>query len=359
MKLIKTIIAMSLLAILWVNSAYAQAPQGFNYQAVVRNSSGVILANQAINFRISLLQGTIKGASAYTETHAVTSDPNGLVNFVIGKGTVVSGLFNQIKWGNGPYFVKVELDPLGGTAFVVMSTTELMSVPYALYAEKSGGVNVFTYNKAFSENKIQVAQGQSWAGKYNLNYLCGDKDPIQFSNSALPVGMTILHTGSGKLLDFTDTLIVNTTESTPPGIHEITLVATSSNGTKAIQNLTLNIIALANTQGTYTYVDTLRIGPGYETPPLELNGIFTCNVSQLSNGQFSIFNFGKDSITLAATMTGRSTEIVYFDVAPQMVSTGCSLTGGGSIYKQSSFTFYYTKTCGTSVKYYTCYSSWW
>lgn len=355
MKAVKFFVAISILIAISVQSIFAQSPQGFNYQAVVRNSSGVILANQSVHFRISLLQGTITGASAYTETHLVSSDQNGLVNFAIGKGTLVSGSFSGINWGNGPYFVKVELDPQGGTAFVVMSTTQLMSVPYALYAEKSGGVNVFTYQKMFSQSTLQFAQGQSKNGVYSLNYLCGDREAIHFSNSALPTGMTISHSGAGKQLDFIDTLTVLTTESTPPGIYPINLIATSANGTKAIQNLNIHVLALASTQGTYTYIDSLRNSSGV---PLEMQGPFICTVGAISNNQFSIFNFGKDSITLAATVLGRNTETVYYNVAPQTIS-GCSYAGSGEIYQSNSFYFGYTRTCGTTVQYFNSTPKWW
>jgi len=118
--------------------AFAQAPQGFNYQAVARNSSGIALVSQPIGLQISLLQGTASGTIVYTETHAVTSNNLGLVNLVVGNGTVVTGTFNTINWAAGPYFIEVSMDITGGTTYLLMGTQQLMSVPYALYAENSG-----------------------------------------------------------------------------------------------------------------------------------------------------------------------------------------------------------------------------
>lgn len=113
---------------------FAQAPQGFNYQAVARNSSGVAVASQPIGLQISLRQTTALGTIVYTETHAVTSNNLGLVNLVVGMGTPVTGTFNTINWGVGPYFIEVSMDITGGTTYSLMGTQQLMSVPYALYS---------------------------------------------------------------------------------------------------------------------------------------------------------------------------------------------------------------------------------
>ena len=102
--------------------AFAQAPQGFNYQAVARNSSGIALVSQPIGLQISLLQGTASGTIVYTETHAVTSNNLGLVNLVVGNGTVVTGTFTTINWAAGPYFIEVSMDITGGTTYLLMGT---------------------------------------------------------------------------------------------------------------------------------------------------------------------------------------------------------------------------------------------
>jgi hypothetical protein len=113
----------------------AQVPEAFNYQAVVRNSSGEILANQNVSFRISILQGSESGAVLYSETHAVSTNAFGLVNLTIGNGTVVSGTFSPTGWGAASHFLKVEIDPSGGSTFTHLGTSELLSVPYAFHAQ--------------------------------------------------------------------------------------------------------------------------------------------------------------------------------------------------------------------------------
>jgi len=122
--------------------AMAQSPQGFTYQAVVRNSANDLVINQQVGMRVSIRQTTAGGAVVYQETHTPTTNQNGLVTLNVGSGTVVSGTFATIDWGAGPYFIQSETDPAGGTAYTISGTTQLMSVPYALYAETSNNPGV-------------------------------------------------------------------------------------------------------------------------------------------------------------------------------------------------------------------------
>ncbi len=129
---------LTLLLLIAFTSVYSQSPQGFNYQAVARDAGGVAIANQSVGLRISLLQGSASGASVYTETHAVTSNSLGLLNLVVGNGSVLAGSFSGIDWSNGPYFIEISMDVTGGTNYQLMGTQQLMSVPYALYALNAG-----------------------------------------------------------------------------------------------------------------------------------------------------------------------------------------------------------------------------
>ena len=113
----------------------SQVPDAFNYQAVVRNSSGEVLANQNVSFRISILQGSESGAVSYSETHTVSTNAYGLVNLAIGDGTLVSGVFSPGGWGATSHFLKIEVDPAGGSAYTHLGTSELLSVPYAFHAQ--------------------------------------------------------------------------------------------------------------------------------------------------------------------------------------------------------------------------------
>lgn len=117
---------------------YTQAPQGVNYQAIVRNASGIIIPNQLVSIRLSIHQNSTSGTIVYQESHQPTTNQFGLVNLVIGTGTVSAGTFSGINWASGPYFVEVDVDVTGGTNFTTLGTQQLMSVPYALYSETTG-----------------------------------------------------------------------------------------------------------------------------------------------------------------------------------------------------------------------------
>ena len=130
-----------LIAVLLTASMFAQSPQKMSYQAVIRNSSNALVTNQSVDMQISILQGTSTGTAVYIETQTPTTNANGLISIELGGGTVVSGSFSAINWANGPYFVKIETDPdgaTGGISYTITGTSQLLSVPYALYAATAG-----------------------------------------------------------------------------------------------------------------------------------------------------------------------------------------------------------------------------
>lgn len=148
---ILVLIGMSLLG-----TATAQAPQAFKYQAVVRNKLGKILDNRIVNFRISILEGNVSGLPVYTEIHNSTTNDYGLVNLTIGMGAVVTGDFSMIDWGNGEHFVQIEVDINAGSNYELMGTSQLLSVPYALYAERAGSAGGSNDLDTDPSNEIQT-----------------------------------------------------------------------------------------------------------------------------------------------------------------------------------------------------------
>jgi len=130
--------------ILTLTAVFAQAPQKFSYQAVVRNANNQLMVNTNVGVRVSVMQGSIFGASEYVETHNVLTNANGLLTLEVGDGTALQGSMSDINWGNGPYFLKTEMDPNGGTNYSITSTQQLLSVPYALYAAEAGNVPDFS-----------------------------------------------------------------------------------------------------------------------------------------------------------------------------------------------------------------------
>ncbi|MBQ7550151.1 MAG: hypothetical protein IJT04_01310 [Bacteroidales bacterium] len=125
---------------------FAQVPQKFSYQAVVRDAGNNLITNHAVGVQISILQGGVNGAVVYMESQTAVTNANGLMTLQIGSGTVLSGDFAAIDWAAGPYFLKTETDPNGGSNYTIAGTQQLLSVPYALYAGSSANGFSGDYN---------------------------------------------------------------------------------------------------------------------------------------------------------------------------------------------------------------------
>ena len=125
-----------ILSLLFVSSiSFAQ--NGINYQGAATDANGAKLVNQNISLKTSVLQGGVDGTTSYSETHNTTTDQFGLFNVVIGLGNIIEGSFDSIQWGADSHFLKVELDANGGTNYSLISTTQMMSVPYSLYSKST------------------------------------------------------------------------------------------------------------------------------------------------------------------------------------------------------------------------------
>ncbi len=135
-------------------SVFSQAPNSFKYQALLKNNDGTVISNQIVGMRISIIQGETQGQAVYTETFKISTDPYGLINLNIGMGESADSISN-IEWGLGPYFIKIELDATGGENYELFSVSQLLSVPYALYANKANYANsAFTPSYPSGTNKI-------------------------------------------------------------------------------------------------------------------------------------------------------------------------------------------------------------
>lgn len=163
---------LSLAAFLAVGLLWGQAPDRISYQAVVRDANNDLIANTPLGVRITILQGSPGGANVYRERHAPTTSAAGLISLQIGGGSVQNGSLAAINWSAGPYFVEQAIDLAGGTNYSLTSTTELLSVPYALYAR--------TVDRA-----AQVAVADTAASVTNAGLL------------GLSVGTVLLYAGDG------------------------------------------------------------------------------------------------------------------------------------------------------------------
>jgi hypothetical protein len=156
----------------------AQAPQSFEYQAVVRDGSGAILISQNVGIQITIKQGSPSGANVYQETFASITNLYGLVNLQIGTGTTGDD-FSTIDWAAGSYFIEVALDVTGGTSYTVMGTSQLLSVPYALHAktvEINDACSLFSYYYADRDN-------DGFGDAFNLVFSCSQPTGFVVDNT--------------------------------------------------------------------------------------------------------------------------------------------------------------------------------
>ncbi len=138
---------------------FGQAPQSFKYQTKAKDASGNNIVNKSVSFRMSIVQGTMSGAIVYKETDTATTNLYGLATLDIGNGTVIKGSMSAINWSNGPYFIKIEFDPNGGSNFTLMGISQMLSVPYALYSQSTGAV----YSKTPGQGMILTSpNGNCW-----------------------------------------------------------------------------------------------------------------------------------------------------------------------------------------------------
>jgi hypothetical protein len=142
----KKIYTLFLITFLYTVSVFSQAPAYLSYQAVIRKADNKLDTSAAVGLQISILQGTDTGSPVYVETQKTTTNTNGLVSLEVGNGTVVSGKLSLINWSSGPYYIECQIDPNGGDDYTITGTTQLLSVPYALYANNSGSSNGWALN---------------------------------------------------------------------------------------------------------------------------------------------------------------------------------------------------------------------
>ncbi|MEM6802431.1 MAG: hypothetical protein AAF696_13565 [Bacteroidota bacterium] len=168
-NLTKLLVSSLFLALFAINQAYAQSPEAFKYQAVLRDANYAPITGQNVSLRISILESTPDGTIVYQEVHNSQTSAIGLVVLNIGDGNVLSGMFADIQWGAYDHFLQIEVDPAGGTNYGIMGTSQLLSVPYALYADKAGEVDLVAGNGIDIEgNTISNLKPSLWEIDSNI-----------------------------------------------------------------------------------------------------------------------------------------------------------------------------------------------
>lgn len=192
-------------------SSWAQSPEKLSYQAVIRNAEGELVKNQEVGIQISLLIGSIYGASAYVEKQNATTNANGLLSIEIGseEATVLFGVFAEIDWSADKYLIKTETDPAGGTDYSITGTSQLLSVPYALYAKTAetvtGGIAETdpTYTESQAAN-ITATDIENLGNLSGVN--TGDQDLAPYAKTVdlEPYAKTVDLASYAKIVDLAD-----------------------------------------------------------------------------------------------------------------------------------------------------------
>jgi trimeric autotransporter adhesin len=167
-------LSLTLIFIVIVGFIVAQVPQAFSYKLQIRGNNGNVHANKKINLKISIVQNSADGNAVYIEKHQVNTSPTGMVDIEIGRGTPLLGSFQDIEWKNWPYFIKSELDLKCNDYYKILGITELLSVPFAMYAGQAS--NSFTGNYNDLENKPFIPANLSELNN-DLGFITENEDP--------------------------------------------------------------------------------------------------------------------------------------------------------------------------------------
>lgn len=193
----KNIFKSTLLAAVYIFfavAAFAQGPQGFNYQAVMRNASGALLANTNVGMRLSIINGTATSTTVlYSETRTTTTTAQGLLNIQIGDGTATAttGNLSTVNWLDSNKFLKVEIDPAGGSSYADFGTTQLLNVPYALQSKQAS--TIMTYGSGTANADKMIVQHSPAYPTWGLQY----SDPADNFNF-LASGTTVMQVALGS-----------------------------------------------------------------------------------------------------------------------------------------------------------------
>ncbi|MDP4812107.1 MAG: hypothetical protein NWR65_13280, partial [Saprospiraceae bacterium] len=197
----------------------AQVPNSFSYQMVIRNGNNELVANTTVGIRIGLLGGNAADTVWYEEEHKVKTNLNGLAYITIGKGNILKGGISTIDWTRGPFFIKSETDPTGGTNYSLVIVSQMLSVPYAIYAKTAEKLSTPVtesdplFNASVAKNitaedtarwsQREVIDGNSGGG--SGGGIASDLDPVV--NNSVAKGITAADTAAwNNKLNLRDTM---------------------------------------------------------------------------------------------------------------------------------------------------------
>jgi uncharacterized protein (TIGR02145 family) len=277
--------------------SHAQVPQSMSYQGVIRGSDNALVVTAPVGLKISMLQGSDSGTPVYVETQTATTNPNGFVSFAIGTGTVVTGSFAGINWAMGPYFIKTEIDPTGGSNYSITGAVQTNSVPYGLYGKN--GVQPGT-----AAGQMKYWNGSTWLV---IEPILNTISKLQFLNG-LPVWVPV-----------TDAPTIGA--ATPgTGQATITYTAPANNGGAAITSY------------------TATSAPGGLTGTLSQAGSGTITVTGLTNGTAYTFTVTATNAAGTSIASAASNAVTPYTV-PGAPIIGTATVGTGGSNGRATITF--------------------
>lgn len=345
-----------LIALFISTSIFAQAPQKMSYQAVIRNANSNLLLNTAVGMRISILQGSINGTAVYVETQNPSTNSNGLVTIEIGGGTATTGTFATINWANGPYFIKTETDPSNGANYSIIGTSQLLSVPYALYAANainySSGSGISISGGTISNTSPNQSVAISGAGITTVsgtypNYTVYTSNHVAGSGISVN-GSTITNTAPNQTFALSATGISSVTGSypnftvnTPNHIAGNGISVTGNTITNTAPNQSVSLIGIGSVTVSGSYPSYSVSAPVYALG----NGL-------TSNGYTLINSAPNQTVTLAgagiSTVTGTYPNYTV-NTNPYQAGSGISISGSTITNTSPNQTVNIFATGGTSV----------
>lgn len=288
-----------IVAVITTTILLGQAPASFKYQAVLRDARGNIKANTLTSIKIDILQGSATGTAVYTETHSTTTDGYGLINLNLGNGTPTNGNMSSINWGTGVYFVKVTVDG------VDMGTSQLLSVPYSLYAKTAGNGFSGIYSELTGKPDLFNGTWTSLTGKPTTISGYGITDAFNGTWTSLtgkPIFATVATSGSYADLINKPTLA---------------LVATTGSYTNLTNQPTLTNGTVTSVTGTSPII----VATGTTTPVISMVQASGTTDGYLSSTDWTTFN-NKNSFDGAwSSLTGKPTTIAGYGITDAMSTT--------------------------------------
>jgi hypothetical protein len=303
----------SLLLLFIAIYSYTQAqipPHAFNYSAVARNAAGQPIATATIGIQISIVKTSTSGTTVYTENHFVNTDAYGLFNLVIGGGAIQSGNMASINWSNDNYYLKVGMDANGGTNFLTMGTTQLLSVPYALHSATADSL---------------IGGSSDFSGDYNdlinkpitVSSISQNGDTLHLSN-----GQTFIAGSNGTSSLVLPSITTNAVTEITSNTATLGGIISNANGNQIMErgivystspNPTINStkLAIGNGIGAFNTYDTISNYPFFIT--FQANTTYYVRAYAITENNISAYGNEVSYTTLPIGQIGPGGGIVFFD----------------------------------------------